>query len=204
MNIHKNSLEDKNRGGRKRNQKLDESIKETTLTILADIGYDAMTMDMVATELGSSKATIYRRWSSKPALVKDVLIWMARNSVDLDTLPDTGTLREDLLSVLKPYSSEYREKKIKVLSGLGTFFNQDEESAAEAISAIFSPWKDINLKIMKRALERGEISSNADIETACQIIEAMSLHQIRNPNTLFDKSAFQSLLDNILLPALKA
>lgn len=69
-------------------------------------------MDMVAARAKAGKATMYRRWSSKVELVRDALTWMNRNHLELDLLPDTGTLQSDLLALLKPQSIEEGERKL--------------------------------------------------------------------------------------------
>ena len=68
-------------------------ILEATLEVLAEVGYDLLTMDAVASRAKASKATLYRRWRGKPELV--VAAIMAHKG---DTVaPDTGSLRGDLL-----------------------------------------------------------------------------------------------------------
>ena len=189
--------------GRKRDHTLDSRIVESAIEILAETGFDSMTMDMVAARAKSGKATVYRRWTSKAELVRDALIWMSRNSVELENLPDTGTLRSDLLALLKPYSIEYSERKLRVLAKLGSFFSAHQELADEATAGIFEPWTDVNRRLMQRAVERGELSAQADIETACEIIAAMAFYKSLSQNETFNKDAYAALLDNILLPALK-
>lgn len=189
--------------GRKRDHTLDARIIEAAIDILAEVGFDSMTMDMVAARAKSGKATVYRRWSSKAELVRDALIWMSRSSVELENLPDTGALRSDLLALLKPYSTEHSERKFRVLAGLGSFFPEHQDLAEESTAGIFEPWTDLNRTLMQRAVERGEISPQADIETACEIIIAMTYYYSLGQNKPFDKSAYSALLDKILLPALK-
>lgn len=189
--------------GRKRDATLDARIIEAAISVLAEIGFDSMTMDMVAGHAKTGKATVYRRWSSKAELVKDALIWMSRNSVELNRLPDTGTLRGDLLALIKPYSTEYSERKLSVLAKLGSFFSENRKIADEATAGIFEPWTDINRSLMRRALKRGEISATADIEMACEVINAVTSYRTLTQNKPFDKDSYAVLLDNILLPALK-
>src|SRR5215218_10242265 len=93
--------------GRKRDQTAGTRIIEAAIDTLAEVGFDSMTMDMVAARAKAGKATLYRRWPSKAELVRDAVIWMSRSSVDLDELPDTGSLRGDLLALLKPYSKDF-------------------------------------------------------------------------------------------------
>ncbi|QDK39364.1 TetR/AcrR family transcriptional regulator [Bdellovibrio sp. NC01] len=190
--------------GRKRDPKLDETILESTLDILAEKGFDSMTMDMVAARAKSGKATLYRRWPSKPELVRDALIFMSKGSVDIEHLPDSGNLKEDLLAIVKPYSSEHGHRKIRVLSGLGSFFSEHQKNADEAMAGIFSPWTNANRTLMQRAIARGELSKNANIDLACEIIEAMTAYKTNFQRTMFTKVYYGKILDQIILPALKA
>lgn len=173
------------------------------MDILAEVGFDRMTMDMVASRGGTGKATIYRRWNSKAELVRDALIWMSQQSVELGKLPDTGSLRGDLLAVLKPYSAEHQQRKSLVLSGLGSFLSQNQEIADETRAGIFEPMVQINTRLMKRALERAEISPVGDIDLACQVIISVVSYRTQNLSQSFDRAYYSELLDRIILPALK-
>lgn len=189
--------------GRKRDQSLDGRVLEATIDTLAEVGFDSMTMDMVAARAKAGKATLYRRWPSKAELVRDALICMSKGSVDLEQIPDTGSLREDLLSLIRSYSAEFRERKLQVLARLGSYFSEHRAVAEEANAGIFGPWTEINRSLMQRAITRGEIHPEADIEQACQVIVAMTSyysHQCKS----FSKDDYAALLDNILLPALKS
>lgn len=187
--------------GRKRDHTKDAKILKATIDILAESGFDGMTMDMVAARAKAGKATMYRRWSSKVDLVRDALAWKNRNHLELDHLPDTGTLRGDLLAVLKPLSIEEVECKLRIVAGLGSFLQQ--EFTGEGKFGIFEPWITVNRELMHRAVSRGEIPAQADIEMACQVIASMVSLRILIQHKPFDKPFFTSLIDSILLPALK-
>lgn len=190
--------------GRKRDPELDKEILNATLEILASVGFDTMTMDMVAAHIKTSKTTIYRRWVSKTELVRDALIWMSQDSMNSETLnvPE-ASLKERMLSVVKPYSREHSERKIKVLGGLGSFLSQSKEIAQETMSAIFEPWITLNRKFMKEAAKKGEISQHADIDAACTAIIALNLYRVSYEGKPFDKAYYSSMIDTLILPALK-
>lgn len=188
--------------GRKRDHSRDVDILEATIQILAEIGFDSMTMDLVAARAKAGKATLYRRWPSKGELVRDALIGMSRNSIEVDVLPDTGSLRGDLLAVVKPHSMEYNERKLRVLAGLGSFSTQHRKLYDEALIGIFSPWIAVNTTLMTRAKERKELPPGADIGLACEVIAAMTAFKTSSQRQQFDKATYESLLDKILLPGL--
>lgn len=189
--------------GRKRDEGRDRDILEASLHVLAETGFDSMTMDQVAARVKAGKATLYRRWASKGELVRDALIGMSRDSIEVGQLPDTGKLRDDLIAVLKPRSLEYCERKLKVLAGLGSFSTQHQKLYDEALSGIFKPWNEINTTLMKRAVDRNELPPTADIPLACEIIASLTAFRTTSQGKNFDKDSYAVLLDNILLPGLR-
>ena len=70
-------------------------ILDATLEVLVDVGYDRLTMDAVALRAQASKATLYRRWNTKVRLVIDALL----ATKQAPTVPDTGSLRGDLIEL---------------------------------------------------------------------------------------------------------
>src|SRR3954463_10749511 len=73
----------------------EQQIFQATLEVLAEVGYDRLTMDAVAARAKASKATLYRRWTNKVSLVIEAL----QHSKGPTELPDTGSLRGDLMGV---------------------------------------------------------------------------------------------------------
>ena len=74
----------------------EDEILDATLALLIEVGYDRLTMDAVAKRSRASKATLYRRWETKASLAIDALL-RAKGAPHVE-LPDTGTLRGDLLA----------------------------------------------------------------------------------------------------------
>src|SRR3954452_8735043 len=73
----------------------EQEILDATLEVLADVGYDRLTMDAVAARAKASKATLYRRWTNKVSLVVEAL----QHQKGPNVVPDTGSLRNDLRAV---------------------------------------------------------------------------------------------------------
>jgi AcrR family transcriptional regulator len=85
------------RGGRPRDPSRDGVIRAAILSLLAEVGYGALTMDAVAAQAGVGKATIYRRWRTKEDLVVDTIAEVNRAQMPV---PDTGSLEGDLRAML--------------------------------------------------------------------------------------------------------
>jgi len=188
--------------GRKRDHTRDPEILDAALEVLAEVGYDGMTMDMVAVRAKAGKATLYRRWPSKAELVLDAVVRMKRGQVDLDRLPDTGTLRGDLIAIIKPQSIEEAERKLKVMAGLASMLAHDRGLAEAVNAAIVEPWADAHRMFIQRAVDRGEIPA-ADIETLAHVVPSMAAYRTLIQRKPVDRGFLVSLIDGLLLPALR-
>lgn len=189
-------------GGRKRDPSRDAEILNAALEVLAEEGYDGMTTDMVALRARAGKGAMYRRWSSKADLILEAVAQMKRNMVDLNRLPDTGTLRSDLLGLFKPQPLGEAEKRLKIMAGLTSMLSQNRSFAEAVNAAVVDPWTEAYSILMKRALERGEILQSIDIETASQIIPSMAAYRSMILRKPFDRKFLVSMIDGVLLPAL--
>jgi AcrR family transcriptional regulator len=194
-------VEAKPRLGRKRDHTRDPEILEVALDVLAETGYDGMTIDMVATRAKAGKATLYRRWPSKADLVLEAVACMKSRDIDLDALPDTGTLRGDLVAMIKPPSIRDGERKLKVMAGIASLIARSPELAAAARDAIVEPRASANRIFFRRAIERGEIADDADVEQLCMIGPAMVAYSVLMLGRPVDREFLVSTIDKIVLPA---
>ncbi|MGX5680938.1 TetR/AcrR family transcriptional regulator [Schumannella luteola] len=193
--------EPKPRLGRKRDDSRDPEILEATLDVLAENGYDGMTIDMVATRAKAGKATLYRRWPSKPELVLDAVACMKSSSIDLANLPDTGTLRGDLIAMIKAPTMRDAERKLKVMAGIVSMIARNPELAEAARDALVEPRAAANRVIFQRAVDRGEISRDVDIETLISISPSMAAYRTLMLNKPVSREFIISTIDRVILPA---
>jgi AcrR family transcriptional regulator len=185
--------------GRKRDHSRDPEILDAALEVLAECGYDGMTVEMVAARAKAGKATLYRRWASKNELVIDAVACMKR--ADLEHLPDTGTLRGDLVGLIKPRTIEEAEKKLQIMAGLSSMLSKSPELAQAIEQAIIRPRAEANKTLLLRAIERGEISSDCDLETLSLITPAMTAYRVLVLQKPVDRPFLLSIIDGVLLPA---
>lgn len=187
--------------GRKRDHTRDPEILDAALAVLAETGYDGMTIDMVAARAKAGKATLYRRWASKNELVIDAVAFMKKADIDDAHLPDTGTLRGDLLAMIKPHSIDDGEKKLQIMAGLMSMLSRAPELADAANAAIVEPRAAANRALMQRAIDRGEIAADCDIDTLALITPSMAAYRALILRKPIDRAFLVSLIDGVLLPA---
>jgi AcrR family transcriptional regulator len=191
----------KARAGRKLDHTRDAAILDTALAVLAESGYDGMTIDMVAARAGAARATVYRRWATKADLVLDAVARMSATDIDLDQLPDTGSLREDMIATILPQTIEEQEFRIQVLTALLALSKTDHRLAEAATGAGIGPWIEANRVLMQRAVDRGEFPP-ADTTTLAQVIPMMCLCRAVQQEPITREFSL-TLIDGVIIPALR-
>ncbi|MEJ3404745.1 TetR/AcrR family transcriptional regulator [Rathayibacter sp. YIM 133350] len=191
--------------GRKRDHSRDPEILDAAVEVLAETGYDGMTIDMVAARAKAGKATLYRRWPSKAELVIDAVACLKQTDPTAP-LPDTGTLRGDLIALIKPHSIEESERKLQVMAGIASMLSRSPELAETATKALVEPRAAINRALIQRAIDRGEVpathASDVDVDALALLTPAMASYRTLMLRKPVDRAFLISVIDGILLPAL--
>ncbi len=157
--------------GRPRDPETDGRITTAAAELLLERGFDKTTVDEVAARAGVGKATVYRRWRSK-----DDLAVAAMESLFASELPepDTGSIRGDL-------TEGYRRALEFVNSPAGARFVRMSvsESIRDArIAALYRSSverrEEQSRRTFERAIERGEVRADVDVDAAVQWLGGMS------------------------------
>jgi AcrR family transcriptional regulator len=191
------------RPGRKRDATRDPAIMDAAIEVLAETGYDGMTIDMVAARAKAGKATLYRRWSSKAELVIDAVACLKNGDMSLENLPDTGTLRGDLVAMIKPHSIEDAERKLQVMGGIVSMLSKHPELADAVRAAMVDPRVRVNTFLLRRAIERGEIRADIDVDTLAIVSASMTAHRVLILRKPVDRKFLLSIIDGVILPAVR-
>jgi len=153
------------RGDRVVAQTLAAAVEE-----LSRVGYAALRVEDVAARAHVNKTTVYRRWPTKEDLVKAALISVLR-SQPLMTIPDTGSIREDLLEYLREVmaitSSAAGRTVVRMLSA-----ERPDAEVLEIARSIRSSNNAIPLSILKRAQSRGELRAEVDPQLFLDVLGA--------------------------------
>ncbi len=151
--------------GRPRSDRIHEAILDATLALLRETGFSGLAIEGVATRAGVGKSTIYRRWTSKVPLVIEAM----QRLPEIPT-PDTGSIAEDLTEVLRSSIDVLRSTPLAhVLPSLVGERNRDPELSL-ALDGFVAERRRPLLRMLERAVERGELPPDADLELGVDLI----------------------------------
>jgi AcrR family transcriptional regulator len=178
-------------------------IFTATLEVLADVGYDRLTMDAVALRAKASKATLYRRWSGKVALVIDALQHHHQHDAPI-VLVDTGTLRGDLIESFCGSGGLTDELGVAAFGAILTAVMRDPEFAAAFRRDVIAPKLAASKAVFERAIERGEIDARVDVDLLGPALAGIVLHRLILVGDVPTRDVVVSAIDQIILPAATA
>jgi AcrR family transcriptional regulator len=160
--------------GRPRSAQSHQAILEATVELLAETGYEAMSIEAVAARAGVGKTTIYRRWASKEELVSEAI----RTLHSELAFVDTGNIRDDLITFLKSTfqarPSIVENLLLKMLSEMRT--NPEIYSTFHA--SIIAPRLQELTQFVQRAQARGEIRPDLDPLFVIDLIAGPALYRL--------------------------
>jgi AcrR family transcriptional regulator len=197
VDVAQPALADSRSGGRPRDDSRDRAIRRATLQLLAEVGYDGVTMDRVATRAKAGKATIYRRWPSKVALVIETIAAVARQAVPI---PDTGSFRADMLALLRAYRDSVGDDRGRVLAELISELPRNAD-LRDAVQKGFITQRKVAMDaIIARAVARGEIDPAVDRVILMELGSAIVLQRILLSGLPVDDSFLETIITEVVMP----
>jgi AcrR family transcriptional regulator len=184
------------RRGRPRSETAHQAILEAVAGLLVERGLAAVSMDAVAERAGVSKATIYRWWRTKESLALDALYaeWAS-----VPPARDTGSLRGDLLSLLRPWARLAASRPYgRVVAALLTEAQSDPLFAAEYRERFVEPRRAQGRAIFRRAIERGEIPASTKIEVALDLLYGPLYHRLLHGHAPLSDRFVREVVDTAL------
>jgi len=177
----------------------ESEILDAALVLLCRVGYDRLTMDAVAAEAKASKATLYRRWSSKPSLVVDAIL-RSKEALQAPEV-DTGSLREDLVQMACGHGGLTDTRSAEIMAGLVTALHHDPDFAVEFRTRVLGPKIEIGRRVFERARARGEITADLDLDLLSSALAGIILHRSFVLGLPADEKTVAQVVDEIIVPA---
>jgi len=181
--------------GRPRSAEADRAILRAAVDLLADEGYGGVTMEGVAARAGVGKATVYRRWPCKSALVVDA-VTTCRESAGPP--PDTGSAREDLLVFVGAFMHHLRTSDAgRVMPALVAELARSPELAQAFREGFVQPRRAKVLEAVRRGVERGEVRPDVDPELMADGVVALLMHRFLVTGMEIDDDLPQRVVDTL-------
>jgi AcrR family transcriptional regulator len=138
-----------------------------TLAELADRGYASLSLERVARRAGVHKTTLYRRWGTREELVLEAMLERASEHI---SVPDTGSLRQDLLELARTAAANAATPEVAAMARAVAAESPRDSRLAVVNSRFWAERLALDGVIVERAITRGEVA--AGIEPR-QVIEAV-------------------------------
>lgn len=184
--------------GATRGESRENAILRAAFELLAEIGYERLTMDAVAIRARASKATIYRRWPGKAELVAAALRQYAGN--DTMQVDASDSLRGDLIALLRALRDKFQRSDSALYSGLIRAMQSDPELADIMRAQIANNKAMVSDLIAGRAAQRGE--PVPDLEIIREVGPAQLIIRLLITGEPVDDDYITELVDKIVLPLL--
>jgi AcrR family transcriptional regulator len=163
--------------GRPRSIEADRAILEAALTLLAEVGPTALSVEEVASRAGVGKTTIYRRFATKDELIVAAL---ASLNESLAGDIDEGSVRDSLVSVVTAWWSQQQG------SASGQLFHRvlahakaNPQMFCSFYDQVIEPRRDLYRVIIRRGIEQGELRADTDVELMTTLIVASSVYTLQ-------------------------
>ena len=184
---------------RRRGQTLESAILRAAWAELEAVGYQGLSMDAVAARAGTSKAVLYRRWAGRAELVLAAL--RQHRPMLSGEVPDTGSLRGDVLALLRRVSAGIAEIGLETAFGLLDELSADPEfrayiharrARAEAMAAILA-----------RAARRGEVRPERVTPRMAMVALDLARHELLVTRAPVPDAVLVEIVDEVFLPLVR-
>lgn len=134
------------------------AVLAATVAELAEHGYGELSFENIARRAGVNKTTLYRRWGTRENLLLEMMLDLGRERVPI---PDTGSLRGDLLEYGRQIVTSAKTPEVEAVVGAVASMAGDSE-LAKASHRFWSTRLELAGQIVERAAARGEIRRHLD------------------------------------------
>ncbi|OLT23893.1 hypothetical protein BJF79_14160 [Actinomadura sp. CNU-125] len=179
-----------------------EAILAAALQVLAEVGYDRLTMEAVAARAQASKATLYRRWPGKAELVVSAVRAHGGDGDGALVPRETGELRGDLVAVLERMRANLEAQDAALLLGLVAAMHRDPVLAETVRDRLVADKGAAFGTVVERAVRRGDVAADVDTALFVELSSAMLFSRLFVTGEPLDAAFVRHLVDAVLIPLL--
>ncbi len=147
--------------GRPRSEEARVAILRSTLKLLAENGYSGLTIEAVAARANVGKATVYRWWPNKAALITDAFASSTGGKLHF---PDTGSVFTDMNQQMRQVVKIFRSRRGRILSAILAAGQSDSDVIAAFRERFMKPRRQEAYATLRRGIQRGELRKDLDMD----------------------------------------
>jgi AcrR family transcriptional regulator len=163
LGAHRNGRQNQSKRapGRPRSEEARLSILRSTLDLLAKKGFSELTIEAVSAHAGVGKATVYRWWPDKAALIADAF---ASHTTSKLHFPDTGSVHSDMSQQMQQLIRVLRSRRGRIVSAMLGAGQSDRTLITAFRDRFMLPRRQEAYETLRRAIKRGELRKNVDMD----------------------------------------
>ena len=193
------TLQQPGKARRRRGATLEAALLKAAWDELMAVGYASLTMEGVAARAHANKTVIYRRWPTRGELVMAAL----RHHKTLIEVPDTGSLRGDVLALLRALS----ERNVELAGVIGVlqaeYYRETGLTPAALRERIPGGKSEIMKLLLRRAIDRGEIDAGRITPRIARLPIDLVHHEMTMTLAPMTEAALVEIVDTIFVPLLR-
>ncbi len=147
--------------GRPRSEQARQGILRSTLKLLGANGFSDLTIEDVAADARVGKATVYRWWPNKAALIADAF---ASDTTRQLHFPDTGSLRSDMSQQMRQVIKIFTSRRGRIVAAILAGGQSDKELIKAFRDRFLWPRRREAYATLRRGISRGELPKNVDMD----------------------------------------
>ena len=188
-------------GRRRRGAELEEALLAAAWDELEQKGYDAFTIESVAARARTARAVIYRRWATKHDLMRAAILQHEKD--ERVALPDTGSLRGDLVEVLRS-ANRRRAPLIGFLVSAHTgAWGGSSRSLADVRNEFLGGRTSLLDQVLDRAVERGELDPERLTPRVRAVAFDLFRHEVLMTQRPVADEVIDEIVDDVVLPLVR-
>jgi AcrR family transcriptional regulator len=180
--------------GRPRSERAHRAILQAANDLLETEGFAAVTVEAIAERAGVSKATVYRWWPNRAAVVMDGFLSIVSSEVPF---PHTGRAREDIRIHMRRLAEAFSGKIGSTVAALIAEGQSDPELAEALRSRWLSVRRAEAREILKLGIERGELREDLDPEVAVDVLYGPIYYRMLVGHAPLDDDFADALADHV-------
>jgi len=162
------------RVGRPRDPGVDAAVLTAALDLVGEVGLRGVSLDSIAKRAGVATTTVYRRYSS----TDDVLVALMDQVYRESTIPDTGTVRGDLVTFMERINDVWTDRRRASFAAALVTAMVDNPAVASALQAALEAQRVRTRRIIDRAKARGELRQDTDADLVLDLLSGVLAQRV--------------------------